>query len=78
KEVYERQTIFRIWSVIEKWSVPKYRLGYTVNQHLADLYYQKYQVNYQIIRNISVNYPLENIDNESINKFILYQGAVNH
>ncbi|MBR2648888.1 MAG: glycosyltransferase [Sediminibacterium sp.] len=78
KEVYERQTIFRIWSVIEKRSVPKYRLGYTVNQHLADLYYQKYQVNYQIIRNISVNYPLENIDNESINKFILYQGAVNH
>ncbi|TMS75621.1 group 1 glycosyl transferase, partial [Pseudoalteromonas sp. S1690] len=53
KEVYERQTIFRIWSLIEKWSVPKFRLGYTVNQHLADLYYQKYQVEYQVIRNIS-------------------------
>jgi glycosyltransferase involved in cell wall biosynthesis len=78
KEVYERQTIFRIWSLIEKWSVPKFRLGYTVNQHLADLYYQKYQVEYQVIRNISFSYSLKNIDNEQINKFVLYQGAVNH
>lgn len=52
-------------------------LGYTVNQHLADLYYQKYQVEYQVIRNISFSYSLKNIDNEQINKFVLYQGAVN-
>ncbi|MBX9734507.1 MAG: glycosyltransferase [Chitinophagaceae bacterium] len=77
KEVYERQTIFRIWSLIEKWSVPKFKYGYTVNKHLADLYYQNYQVEYQIIRNISFKYTLENIDNEKVNKFIIYQGSVN-
>jgi len=78
KEVYERQTIFRIWSMIEKWSVPYFKLGYTVNQHLANLYREKYGVSYEIIRNISFRYALENIDNEQVGKFILYQGAVNH
>jgi glycosyltransferase involved in cell wall biosynthesis len=78
KEVYERQTIFRIWSMIEKWSAPQFKLGYTVNQHLANLYHEKYGVKYEIIRNISFRYELENIDNEQIDKFILYQGAVNH
>jgi glycosyltransferase involved in cell wall biosynthesis len=78
KEVYERQTIFRIWSMIEKWSVPQFKLGYTVNQHLANLYLEKYGVTYEIIRNISFKYSLERIDNELVNKFILYQGAINH
>ncbi len=77
KEVRTRPTILRIWRQIEAYAVPKFPNGYTVNSHLAKLFKENYGVSYHIIRNISFKYPLENIDNEHINKFILYQGAVN-
>jgi len=77
KEVRTRPNILKIWKQIEAFAVPKFPKGYTVNSHLAKLFHENYGVSYQIVRNISFKYPLENIDNEYINRFILYQGAVN-
>ncbi len=76
KEVLSRPAIKSIWESIESFAVPRFKNGYTVNSELAKLFAEKYGVKYQIIRNISFSYPLENIDNQH-NIFILYQGAVN-
>jgi len=77
KEVRTRPNILRIWKYIEAFAVPKFPKGYTVNSKLAQLFNENYGVSYQIVRNIPIKYPLENIDNEHTSKFILYQGAVN-
>ncbi|MDD2792495.1 MAG: glycosyltransferase [Sediminibacterium sp.] len=77
KEIIRRPTIQRIWKVIERFAVPHFQKGYTVNTHLATLFREQYGVNYAVIRNIPVKYQIEETDNQSINKFILYQGAVN-
>ena len=77
KEVRTRPNILRFWKLIEKFAVPKFPKGYTVNSKLAQLFHENYGVSYQIVRNIPFKYPLELIDNVHINKFILYQGAVN-
>lgn len=75
KEIVSRPTIYKIWLAIEKFSVPKFQNGYTVNDWIATAFEKRYGVQYQTIRNLPVKYPLEApIKTE---KFILYQGAVN-
>lgn len=77
KEVIRRPGIQKVWKAIERFAVPYFQQGYTVNSQLAALFREEYGVNYAVIRNIPINYPLLNIENQQINKFILYQGAVN-
>lgn len=74
KEIVTRPAIYKFWKNIEQWMIPKFPLGYTVNQPIADWFKQAYKVDYGIIRNLPVSYPLPNIKREP---FILYQGAVN-
>ncbi|MEO6221373.1 MAG: glycosyltransferase [Ginsengibacter sp.] len=75
KEIVTRPKIYKTWKKIEKFSIPKFVNGYTVNQPIAGEFAKMYGVNYSIIRSVTIrqNYkPV--IKNE---KFILYQGAVN-
>ncbi len=75
KEISTRKNIYAFWKIIEKYTVPKFPLGYTVNKPIADEFEKMYHVRYEIIRNISL---LRNIIPKlSTEKFILYQGAVN-
>jgi glycosyltransferase involved in cell wall biosynthesis len=76
KEISTRPFIYKCWKTIEKWSVPAFKCGYTVNKPIADEFYRMYKVRYEVIRNM----PL--LDNDSVvpaknEKYILYQGAVN-
>lgn len=73
-EIIHRPGVQKIWSWIENFAVPRFPLGYTVNQFIADHFKAKYGVSYAIIRNMPVSYPLEGYSNEG---YILYQGAVN-
>lgn len=75
KEIVTRPSIYNIWKKIERFTVPEFKYGYTVNQPIADEFKNMYGVNYQLIRNIALLRPLVKID--KIEKFILYQGAVN-
>ncbi len=75
KEIVTRPSIYKLWKKIERFTVPKFKVGYTVNQPIADEFSKMYAVNYHVIRNISLLRPLEAIVQEE--KFILYQGAVN-
>lgn len=113
KEVRTRPIISAIWRTIERISLPHFRRGYTVNQDLSDLFYQRLQIKYEVIRNLpSVSIsglsakdqlgkmpavlaePEQEqgkkpsifnsdklnqlINNQVKDKFIIYQGAVNH
>lgn len=76
KEVRNRKHIYRFWKKIERFAVPRFKLGYTVNLPIAQEFKKLYNVDYAIIRNIAV------LDNEEpqaakTETFLLYQGAVN-
>jgi len=75
KEIATRPAIYKFWKKIERYTVPKFINGYTVNQPIAEEFKKMYGVNYEVIRNIAL---LREIDiPEKKEKFILYQGAVN-
>lgn len=76
EEVAHRPFTQKIWKWIEKFILPKIKYAYTVNQSIADVFYQKHQVKFEIIRNL----PLLNEIKTPVkkDKFIIYQGWVNH
>lgn len=73
-EIIRRPLIQKIWRWIEKFSVPRFEKGYTVNQFISNQLFQQYDVQYKVIRNLPTTYPLEQRVNEG---YILYQGSVN-
>ncbi|CAN5550957.1 glycosyltransferase [soil metagenome] len=75
KEIATRPAIYAMWKKIEKFAVPKFPDGYTVNQPIAAEFKTMYGVQYEVIRNIALvrSLPLKG----KTEKFILYQGAVN-
>lgn len=75
KEIVTRPAIYKLWKRIERYTVPKFSLGYTVNQPIADEFEKMYGVHYEVIRNIAL--LKEIVPAEKKEKFILYQGAVN-
>ncbi|MCW3093461.1 MAG: glycosyltransferase [Ferruginibacter sp.] len=75
KEIVTRPLIYKTWKMIERFTVPKFTHGYTVNQPIADAFRKMYGVNYRVIRNIALLRPLVSVEKKE--KFILYQGAVN-
>ncbi len=75
KEIVTRPVIYKIWKRIERYTVPKFTLGYTVNLPIAEEFKKMYGVNYEVIRNIALLKDIQYIENKE--KFILYQGAVN-
>lgn len=75
KEIVTRPRIYRAWKKIERFAVPKFRYGYTVNQPIADEFSKMYGLSYIVIRNFPLLQPL--IIPEKKEMYILYQGAVN-
>jgi glycosyltransferase involved in cell wall biosynthesis len=75
KEIVTRPSIYKTWKLIEKWLVPKFKNGYTVNQPIAEEFRKMYGVEYIVVRNIppfiADSLPAEPGD------FLLYQGSVN-
>lgn len=75
KEVVTRPAIYKAWKRVERYTVPKFTHGYTVNQAIANEFGNLYGRQYEVIRNVPVLRPLDiPAKNE---RFILYQGAVN-
>ena len=75
KEIVTRPAIYNMWKRIEKFALPKFKYGYTVNQSIADEFSKMYEVKYKVIRNIAL---LRDLTPAPITeKIILYQGAVN-
>ena len=75
KEIVVRPSIYATWKRIEKFAIPKFKKGYTVNYLIADEFKKMYNSEYEVIRSISLKYDL--VIPEKKEKYILYQGAVN-
>ena len=81
-EVKSRKLIHRIWLQIERFAVPKFSEGYTVNEFIANEFHRRYGVNYAVVRNLPVRKKespagLEVLPKLPLGRFLLYQGAVN-
>lgn len=76
EEVVARPMIRWVWKKVEAVSVPKTDLCYTVSKSYADLFKKEYGKKFGVIRNVT------SLDTsrkkEKKEKYILYQGAVNH
>ena len=57
QEVVSRPAIYKIWKTIERFCVPKFPIGYTVNDLIADEFFKLYGVRYAVIRNAPVLRP---------------------
>lgn len=77
KEVISRPVVYRIWSRLARFLIPRFPIGYTVGNGLANKFNESYGVKYQVIRNLPI-IRAEFSRSESEEPFILYQGAVNH
>lgn len=75
KEIVTRPAIYKMWKKIERFAVPKFPKGYTVNEPIAAAFTKMYGVQYEVIRNISVLREIRVPEKKE--KFIIYQGAVN-
>ncbi|HEY4286089.1 MAG TPA: glycosyltransferase family 4 protein [Puia sp.] len=75
KEVVTRPFIYKLWKAVERYCVPPFQHGYTVNGLIAAEFARMYGVSYAVIRNLPV---LEETDLPVRHeRIILYQGAVN-
>lgn len=81
KEIITRPFVKKVWLSTEKFCIPKFKHGYTVSYSITNEFKKRYNVNYEVIRNV----PLKIIQlsnqqallNKQQEKIILYQGAVN-
>lgn len=73
-EIIRRHRIQKIWLAIERFAVKRFKNGYTVNQFIANWLQQQYDIQYDIIRNLPLEYPLQTAEPGA---YILYQGSVN-
>lgn len=75
KEVVSRPGVYRTWRRIERFFVPRYPLGYTVNDVIAAEMKKDYGVSYAVVRNVPQLRPLTVPEKQE--RYIIYQGAVN-
>lgn len=75
KEIVTRPAIYKTWKRIERFAVPKFKNGYTVNTPIAEEFKKMYGVDYEVIRNIALLKEIQPAEKKE--RFILYQGAVN-
>ena len=76
KEIVTRPSIKKMWLTIEKFAVPKFLEGYTVNNFIAEEFKRRYGVSYSIVRNLPRLNSQPQIQ-QTKPPFIIYQGAVN-
>ena len=76
KEIVTRPAIQKIWLRVEKFAIPKFLHGYTVNNFIAEEFKRRYGVDYGIVRNLP-QYKAGIPSQAEQPPFIIYQGAVN-
>ena len=76
KEIVTRPSIQKLWLQVERFAVPKFMAGYTVNDFIAGELKRRYGVDYDVIKNLP-NLILIQPMRDKQHPFIIYQGAVN-
>src|SRR5258706_2839714 len=75
QEIVSRPFIYKAWKRVERFTVPAFPGGYTVNEIIAGEFRKMYNVKYEVIKNVPVLKELTLPEKKE--KYILYQGAVN-
>jgi glycosyltransferase involved in cell wall biosynthesis len=75
QEVVTRPKVYKMWRRIEQHTVPHFPAGYTVGAYIANIFHERYGVDYALVRNMTVLRPLTIPEKKE--RYILYQGAVN-
>jgi glycosyltransferase involved in cell wall biosynthesis len=76
EEIVSRPLIYKLWKRIEKLAVPQFANGYTIGECYSNEFWKMYNVHYEIVRNATV-LKENKFPTCPIEKYILYQGAVN-
>ena len=76
KEIVTRKLIHKIWLSVERFAVPRFAKGYTVNLFIQEEFKRRYGVDYGIVRNMPIKKGLAAIE-KFAEPTIIYQGAVN-
>lgn len=81
-ELYNRHFVKRIWSLVERFTLPSIKYCYTVCESIANYYNKKYGTKMQVVRNapLQTDFVQENLflhQEFPSKKIIIYQGAVN-
>jgi glycosyltransferase involved in cell wall biosynthesis len=80
-ELQHRPFIKKIWETAEKLFVPGLKYGITVCESIANIYKEKYNADFKVIRNLPLAVNNENNPAPDINPketfTLIYQGAVN-
>ncbi len=74
-ELIGRPRTRSVWQALERWLLPRLTQAYTVNQSLADIYHQLYQIPFEVIRNVP--FARQIVPRERPSKVVIYQGALN-
>ena len=80
-ELIHRPKVQKVWLAIEQFIFPKLKDVFTVNQLIADIYYNKYKVPIKVLRNIAPRYHFTSIEDDFVqnvkgdSKMLILQGA---
>ncbi|NCI47045.1 glycosyltransferase family 4 protein [Sediminibacterium sp. WSJ-3] len=77
KEVVSRKRIHAFWLAVERFAVPRFPKGYTVNAMLAGIFRERYGVVYAVIPNYPLLTDAAAPDRQHREPCFIYQGAVN-
>src|SRR5690606_41112013 len=58
QEVVTRPFVLRMWTAIERFMVPRFKLCYTVGSYIAELFQKNYCVIYCVVKNATVIVPV--------------------
>ncbi|NJK95046.1 MAG: glycosyltransferase family 4 protein [Bacteroidales bacterium] len=75
-EVYKRKFVRAFWLLIEKRFIRNLNGYYTVSQSVANIYKKKYNIDFEVIRNVPLQIK-NKISTYISEPFIIYQGSVN-
>ncbi len=67
-EIQHRPFVKTTWQTIEKLIVPKLKYAYTVNNSIAKLYFDKYHINFDVIRNVPIKIPINTVSKQELRK----------
>ncbi len=79
-ELVNRPTTKKIWMSLENFLLRKVKHGFTVCHSIANHYKQKYDISFEVIRNLArfrYDHDFEEKKKESDETIIIYQGALN-
>jgi glycosyltransferase involved in cell wall biosynthesis len=80
-ELVNRKFVRSVWLLIEELFIPRLKYSYTVNESIALIYSQKYNISMEVVRNLPSKSTNNAILSTQLNfpgkKIILYQGSLN-